>query len=88
MLNDGDTAMATIMTGANGTLAYFNATPKVGSAPAFDYHGVFSRPLERAFAGLSSFASNSNHAPSDTGGTIDWDAGIDLLFRIAGARKS
>ncbi|MEM6940746.1 MAG: hypothetical protein AAF943_02590 [Pseudomonadota bacterium] len=76
------------MTGPHGALAYFSPTVLPQAAPAFDYHGNFSRALECAFAQLSAFAANSNHPPSDQASVMDWDAGIDLLFRIAGARKS
>lgn len=79
--------MAAIITGAHGVLAYHNATlSSLQGTRAFGYHGDFHRPLECAFAGLSAFASNSNHAPSEVDQPICWDAGLDLLFRIADAR--
>ena len=78
--------MAAIMTGAKGILAYFEPNLDTSVPPAFGTAGEFNRPLECAFAGLSAFASNSNHSPNHQSGAINWDAGIDLLFRIAGAR--
>lgn len=79
--------MAAIITGANGILAYYNASDTPQTPPAFGIMGTFHRPLECAFAALPAFSANSNHPPSDIGeGETDWDAGIDLLFRIADAR--
>ncbi len=79
--------MAAIITGAHGALAYYNASPStLQGARAFGSAGDFHHPIECAFAGLSAFSANSNHAPSEASETICWDAGVDLLFRIAGAR--
>jgi len=78
--------MTAIMTGAKGILAYHNAKPLENDITAFGLKGDFHRPLDCAFASLSAFSANSNHAPADHGELPSWDAGVDLLFRIAGAR--
>lgn len=78
--------MASIITGAAGTIAYWENTPLPLSPSAFDVKGNFHQPELLSFAGLSVFADNQNHAPSDFDGAVSWDAGLDLLFRIAGAR--
>ena len=78
--------MASLMTHAAGSIAYWNAKPLPMSDRAFDVQGGFHQPQVTSFAALSAFAANSNHAPSDFDGAISWDAGVDLLFRIAGAR--
>lgn len=81
----GPKAMATIMTGAAGNLAYWEGSPFPLSGSAFDKMGNFQRPDLTSFACLSAFADNSNHAPWGFDGAITWDAGVNLLFRIAGA---
>ncbi len=78
--------MTSIMTGAGGTVAYWNRAPREISNRAFSPTGDFHKPQHLSFAGLSAFADNSNHAPTDFEGAITWDSGIDLLFKIAGAR--
>lgn len=79
--------MAAIITGADGVLAYFNASATQQTSPAFGIMGTFHRPLECAFAALPAFSCNSNHPPSTIDACeTDWDAGLDLLFRIADAR--
>ncbi|KIN64106.1 hypothetical protein Z946_2993 [Sulfitobacter noctilucicola] len=77
--------MAQVITGAGGSIAYFNAKPKPRAVPVFDATGGFHADAQRGFAGLSAFAANGNHAPTDFDGAVTWDAGVDLLFRIAGA---
>lgn len=76
--------MAMIMTGAKGSLAYWDAAPAKTADRAFGSEGTFHKPLLCSFAGLSAFAANGNHPPSDFDGAVSWDAGVDLLFRIAG----
>lgn len=76
--------MATIITGAQGSLGYWQAAPKGPALRAFSTDGTFTKPIERSFARLSAFAANGNHAPTDFDGAICWDEGMDLLFRIAG----
>ena len=76
--------MAMIMTGAKGALAYWEAGSTARVDRAFRPDGTFLRPLLRSFAGLSAFAANGNHPPADFDGAVSWDAGVDLLFRIAG----
>ena len=78
--------MNVIITGANGTLAYWTADGSGPALRAFDRVGGFHRPGLLGFARLSAFAVNRNHAPSGHDGAVTRDAGIDLLFRIAGAR--
>lgn len=77
--------MTVIITAANGTLAYWTSACGDPAVPAFDPAGRFHQPELLGFAGLSAFADNRNHAPSGCEGAVTWDAGIDLLFRIAGA---
>lgn len=78
--------MASIITGRKGQLAYHRTEQDPYGIKAFDMIGNFNCPMECAFAGLSVFASNSNHPPSRPDLSNEWDAGLDLLFRIAGAR--
>lgn len=76
--------MAALMTGTCGTLAYWDAEPAVKTGRAFGLRGDFHKPHLTSFAGLSAFAANGNHPPSDFDGAVTWDAGLDLLFRISG----
>ncbi|MDG1171131.1 MAG: hypothetical protein P8N14_18215 [Sulfitobacter sp.] len=78
--------MAAIITGSNGTVAYWapRAAPKQGRA--FGFNGTFHKKHLCAFAGLSVFAANGNHGPSHIDGAVTSNAGMDLLFRIAGRR--
>lgn len=78
--------MADIITGTGKALAFFDGTHSTDSTHAFGIKGDFHKPALRAFAGLSAFAANSNHAPSGEAGAVTCDAGLELLFRIAGAR--
>jgi hypothetical protein len=78
--------MAAIMTGTHGTLAYWDAAPATDCGRAFGPRGDFHKPQLISFARLSAFAANGNHAPSECDGAVTWDAGLDLLFRIAGRR--
>ncbi len=78
--------MASIITIATGSLAYWSAESRTEDSRAFGVKGDFHKPQSCGFAGLSAFAANGNHPPAQLDGAICWDAGIDLLFRIAGAR--
>ena len=78
--------MAAIMTGSHGTLAFWDGALTPENGRAFGLQGDFYKKHLRSFAGLSAFAANGNHAPADFDGAVTWDAGLDLLFRIAGAR--
>jgi hypothetical protein len=78
--------MTAIITGAGGTVAYWTSAPTEISNKAFGSKGDFRKPQQTSFAKLSAFADNSNHAPAGLEGEIDWDIGVDFLFRIAGAR--
>ncbi|KIN60578.1 hypothetical protein Z945_1553 [Sulfitobacter noctilucae] len=78
--------MASIITSAQGSLAYWTGKATGPGSRAFDHKGNFSKPELCGFSGLSAFAANSNHPPADFEGAVTWDAGVDLLFRIAGAR--
>lgn len=78
--------MAAIITGNHGTLAYWDASPMWGQGRPIRSWDAWDRPEATGFARLSAFATNGNHAPSHLGGAITADAGIDLLFRIAGKR--
>ncbi len=78
--------MAAIMTGTNGILAFWNGSVTPANGRAFGTNGDFHRPELHSFATVSAFAANSNHAPAGYEESLNWDAGVDLLFRIAGAR--
>ncbi|MDF3413311.1 hypothetical protein HKX54_02485 [Sulfitobacter sp. M57] len=78
--------MAAIMTGAAGNIAYFDGVSRPMVKRAFDFNGIFQRTDLTRFASLSAFGANSNHAPSNFDWADSWDAGVDFLFRIAGAR--
>ncbi|MEP5732403.1 MAG: hypothetical protein ABJL67_23890 [Sulfitobacter sp.] len=79
--------MATVITGAKGMMAYLDsAQASRYPSNAISANGDTHWAQMCGFARLSAFADNSNHPPADFGGAISWDAGIDLLFRIAGAR--
>ena len=78
--------MAAVMTGAAGNIAYWDATSGPMTKRAFDVKGIFQRTDLTRFASLSAFGANSNHAPSNFDWADSWDAGVDFLFRIAGAR--
>ncbi len=76
--------MAALITGTCGTLAYWDSAPATKTGRAFGPRGNFHKPQLTSFAGLSAFAANGNHPPSDFDGAVTWDAGMHLLFRIAG----
>ncbi|MEW9921404.1 hypothetical protein AB2B41_17485 [Marimonas sp. MJW-29] len=78
--------MAAIMTGTHGTLAYWTAAPATARGRAFGPGGDFRKSHLKSFARLSAFAANGNHAAKGCEGAVTWDAGLDLLFRIAGGR--
>ena len=78
--------MAMIMTGKRGSLAYWDMVPAARSEQAFGPEGTFLQPLRLSFAKLSAFAANGNHAPAAFGAALDANAGLDLLYRIAGVR--
>ena len=76
--------MATLITGANGSLAYWDGAPATPVARAFQATGTFQKPHLLSFAGLSAFADNGNHAPKGAEGAVTWDGGMELLLKIAG----
>lgn len=76
--------MAAIMTSKHGTVAYWEAEPTWQTGRAFGARGDFRKPLMTSFARLSAFASNFNHAPTGREVAVTNEAGLDLLFRIAG----
>ncbi|MEM7519941.1 MAG: hypothetical protein AAF307_02790 [Pseudomonadota bacterium] len=76
--------MAMIMTGATGTVAYFEAARHEPTRRAFGALGEFRKPMSRSFARLSAFPANGNHAPTDFDGAVSWDEGLKLLYQIAG----
>ncbi|MCX7560764.1 hypothetical protein OS190_14400 [Sulfitobacter sp. F26204] len=78
--------MAALITDATGSIAYWEGSPHSLGGKAFDLQGRFRKPDVTSFARVSLFADNSNHAPSGYDISDCWDASIDLLFRIAGAR--
>lgn len=78
--------MAAIMTGIHGTLAYWAAAPATARGRAFGPGCTFRKSHLTGFARLSTFAANANHAPTGVEGAVTWDAGLDLLFQIAGGR--
>ena len=78
--------MSAIITGAAGNVVFLGGAPRPMSERVFDTKGGFQPTNLTSFAGLSAFAANSNHAPSNLDWADSWDAGVDFLFRIAGAR--
>lgn len=78
--------MAAIITGPAGNIVYRNGASLPSEQRAFDAKGGFQQFDLTSFASLSAFAANSNHAPSNCDWADSWDAGVDFLFRIAGAR--
>ncbi len=78
--------MKIILTGPQGNLGYWDASARTAGQHAFGFQGRFKNEGERAFARLSAFAGNSNHAPNGHEGAITSDLGLDLLHVIAQAR--
>ena len=76
--------MAVIMTGAKGTLGYFDRSVCAHSERAFGALGEFRKPLSRSCARLSAVSANGNHAPTEFDGAVSWDEGLKLLYQIAG----
>lgn len=75
--------MKIILTGPQGNLAYWDAAARVAGGHAFGFKGHFKNEGQRAFARLSAFAGNSNHAPNGQEGAITSHLGLDLLHAIA-----
>ena len=71
--------MRIILTGPQGNLGYWDAKAPMIGAHAFGFQGRFKHQETRAFARLSAFANNSNHAPKGHDGAITCDLGLDLL---------
>ncbi|GAA6177036.1 hypothetical protein NBRC116593_29550 [Sulfitobacter pacificus] len=82
----GPSKMTAIITGAAGSIAYWESASRPMAQRAFGTDGSFQQTSQTRFASLSAFAANSNHAPSHLDWADSWDAGVDFLFRIAGAR--
>lgn len=76
--------MSAIITYAESNVAYWAGASAQNTGRAFGFAGEFRKPQLRSFARLSAFAANSNHAPQNAEGAVTWDAGMDLLFKIAG----
>ena len=79
--------MAAIMTGANGSLALWNAAPLGAVRAGSPGQGCLPAVQKlTGFARLSRFAANGNHPPEAA--EVNWDAGLQLLFRIAEAPRA
>ncbi|MGC1496523.1 MAG: hypothetical protein WA790_12005 [Sulfitobacter sp.] len=78
--------MKIILTGPQGNLGYWDASARIVGKHAFGFKGHFKNEGQRAFARLSKFAGNSNHAPKGYEAAITSDLGLDLLHSIAQAQ--
>jgi hypothetical protein len=77
----GKHTMAIILTGPKGQIAFWAATPRPRATTAT--HCPFPQPIRRAFARLSAFAANGNHAPAGHEGALTHDEALDFLNRLA-----
>ncbi|MFD2738875.1 hypothetical protein ACFSUD_04780 [Sulfitobacter aestuarii] len=76
--------MATIVTGAEGTLAYCNArSARHSSEQAFRLTGSFPGDAQIGFARFPGFPDNANHAPTGQEGAATCDLALDFLYRVA-----
>lgn len=76
--------MATIVTGANGTLAYHSTVSATDARDrAFRLGACFTKQVQCGFARFPGFADNANHAPSGHEGAVTCDLALDFLYRVA-----
>lgn len=78
--------MNIILTGPQGAVAYWNGAQTARKTAVFGKPREAALAAKCAFARLSAFSANGNHAPAGTEGAITADFGLELLYRIAGNR--
>lgn len=76
--------MTAIMTGTCGIATFRGRAIAPKTSHMFGAKRIFDKENQYGFARLSAFSDNANHAPSGMCGAVTSDAGMELLFRIAG----